>query len=212
MSTGSSPRVISKEVTDAVVALGKLVLQFSRVNRGTYQEDGHTPESDTDHTVMLGIIACSFAKRCLPHLDLGKIAQFALVHDLVEAYAGDTQTLQVMTPYIKMEKEQREHSAFLRIQNEFRMLPWAADTIREYEEKSSPEARYVKALDKAIPKITHILNRGAAYRSSGLTQAHAQEIYDVQRIDMQKYAGDFPEVMELRDYLIEEVFGVVFAK
>ena len=66
------------------LSLAKLLLQFGRTNRITYHEDGVTPESDTDHTVMLGVMACAFAARYAPHLNNGKIAQFAFIHDLVE--------------------------------------------------------------------------------------------------------------------------------
>lgn len=61
-----------------VVELGQLCLQFGRVNRVTYHEDGRRLESDTDHTVMLGILACAFAEQYAPHLDLGLVAQFTL--------------------------------------------------------------------------------------------------------------------------------------
>ena len=64
--------------SDAIVALGDLALRFSRINRITYHQDGMIPESDTDHTVMLGLICCAFAQKHLPALDLGLIAQFCL--------------------------------------------------------------------------------------------------------------------------------------
>jgi len=92
-STGTQER-ISPEPAD-VVRLGQLALAFGRVNRITRHEDGTTPESDTDHTVMLGLIACALAERWYPHLDRGLVAQYALVHDLVEVYAGDTPTLAI---------------------------------------------------------------------------------------------------------------------
>lgn len=63
--------------------LASLVLDFGKVDRITAHQDGVFPESDTDHTVMLGVIGVSLAKRLYNDLDLGLIAQFALVHDLV---------------------------------------------------------------------------------------------------------------------------------
>ena len=210
---GQSPDVeVSKSLVSLVVDLGRLALQFARTDRATCFEDGHTPESDTDHTVMLGVVACAFAAAHLPRLDLGKIAQFVFVHDLVEAYAGDTPTLRVMTADVKTEKEEREREALLRIQKEFSALPWISETIQEYESRCSPEARYVKALDKAIPKITHILNAGATLRRQGLTAEDVRAIYDSQKRDMLGYAADLPEVMDLRDELIMEVLHVAFAQ
>ncbi len=50
---------------DAVVDLGRMALAFGRIDRITFYEDGGTPESDSDHTVMLGLVACAFAARHL---------------------------------------------------------------------------------------------------------------------------------------------------
>lgn len=145
---------------DAVVRLGELVSEYAMVHRVTYLSDGVTPESDTDHTVMVGLIACAVASRFDSRLDIGLVAQFALVHDLVEAYAGDTNTFGGLSEHLSAEKEKREEAALLRIETEFSdTLPWVAETIRAYESLTTPEARFVKTLDKIMPKITRLLNK-----------------------------------------------------
>jgi putative hydrolase of HD superfamily len=101
-------------LTQGLIDAGKMVLTFARVNRVTLHEDGKTPESDTDHTVMVALCACSLAERLYPSLDIGKVAQFALIHDLVEVYAGDTNTFNI-TAKEREEKEKREHESFKRI-------------------------------------------------------------------------------------------------
>jgi putative hydrolase of HD superfamily len=146
----------------------------------TRHEDGVRPETDSDHTVMLGIIACAWADRCAPHLDKGLIAQFALVHDLVEAYSGDVMSLG-MSPETRKNKEQREHEAFLRIKDEFKSLPWITRTIEQYESLSFEEARFVKILDKVMPKLTHLLNHGAALREHGISVEKAHNDHLRQR-------------------------------
>lgn len=117
-----------------IIELGRLCLQFGRVNRATYHEDGIRPETDTDHTVMLGVITCAYAAAYDPRLDLGLVAQFALVHDLVEVYAGDTNTL---LPRLHADnaasttKEARETAALNQIRVEFdATFPWLAATIK----------------------------------------------------------------------------------
>lgn len=159
---------LTAEAVQAIIDLGKLTLAFGAVNRVTRHPDGVTPESDTDHTVMLGLVACAFAERFAPELDRGKIAQFALVHDLVEVYAGDTATGHIMTDTDHADKEEREATALARIQEEFdKELPWISETITAYEQRDTPEARFVKVVDKALPKITNILNGGITFKGSG---------------------------------------------
>jgi 5'-deoxynucleotidase YfbR-like HD superfamily hydrolase len=83
-------------LTDSLIELGRLAMAFGKIDRtACYHEDGVTKESDSDHTVMLGWIAPALAQRCFRSLDLGLVAQFALIHDAVEVYAGDTQTLRI---------------------------------------------------------------------------------------------------------------------
>ena len=156
------PVTVTQHDARKLVELGNLVLRFARVERITFHPDGRRPETDADHTVMLGLIAPAFASRFLPKLNLGRIAQLALVHDLVEVYAGDTPTLKI-TVQGKLMKKEKERVAAQRIADEFTEFPWLTNMVHEYENLLTREARYVKALDKLLPKVTHILNSGATF-------------------------------------------------
>lgn len=190
------------DLADKLVDLARLSLLFGRVNRITFHEDGVTPESDTDHTVMLGLAACALAQE-VGGLDVGAVAQYALVHDLVEAYAGDMPTLRALSAEQKAEKKAREHAAFERIMREFGLdLPWIDQTIAEYERQQVPEARFVRAVDKLMPKLTHLLNDCASLRQQGVTLAELQARYDMQEHELFTYAADFPVLLDLRKELV----------
>jgi putative hydrolases of HD superfamily len=201
------------ENAKGLVDIGKLVLSFAKVNRVTRHEDGIRPESDTDHTVMLSVCSCALAKKLYPELDLGKVAQFAIVHDLVEAYAMDTDSFGI-TAERKKEKDDREHEAFLRIEREFKdVFPWIVDTMRAYEERDSKEARFVKTLDKVMPKITHILNRAGVFKKREETIEAMKNHFDTQSVHCeQNYAFDMPEVIALLREVNEEVLRVRMQK
>ncbi|MFD1366168.1 HD domain-containing protein [Actinoplanes sichuanensis] len=198
--------ISSHQTADAMISLGGLALDFGRVNRITYHQDGLTPESDTDHTVMLGLIACALADRYFPDLNVGLIAQYALVHDFVEVYAGDTPTLRMQSSDAKAEKAAREQAALVRIHREFRgTLPWVATLISSYETRLTPEARFVKALDKLLPKITHILNGAVTIRKQGMRPEELADRYEAQIGELQTYAADFPALFDLRWVLVDRV-------
>lgn len=201
------------EITaDAIVAAGRLVLDFGQVDRGTYYPDGRTRESDTDHTVMLGLIACAIAAELYPDMNRGLIAQYAMVHDLPEVYAGDTPTLRKPTADAAEAKKRRERAAYDRIAREFgSTLPWLPDMIASYEQLGDREARFVKAVDKVIPKITHLLNRGVAVRAQGMTVAELADRYEAQVGEMAAYASDFPELLELRRVLVARLLSTLHA-
>ena len=194
--------LVSNDPTvSALLDVAELTLKFSRVPRATRHEDGIRVETDSDHTVMLTVLACAYAARYAPHLDVGKIAQFAAVHDLVEAHAGDVLSLGMSADTRRL-KELAEHEALVRIDRELADLPWIAHTIYEYEALASEEARYVKIMDKVLPKLTHLLNGGAALREHGFSfeKAHADHLR--QRAQM---ASEYPQAAALA------VFDVVIA-
>ena len=190
------------EMGEAVVRLGRVALAFGRVERITRHEDGITPESDTDHTVMLGLVACALAQEWFPQLNRGLVAQFALVHDLVEVYAGDTPTITIDAA-AAADKRRREAQARQRLEHEFTdVLPWVPTMITHYEQRGAPEARFVKAVDKLLPKITHLLNGGATLTEQGITPGELAASWAQQARALDGYAGDFPQLLTLREELV----------
>lgn len=178
----------------ALLHIARLSLAFGRVDRATFHEDGVTPESDADHTFMLGLLAVEVAD-AHPELglDLGKLAALALVHDFPEVYAGDTNTAGGLTPEQREAKRQREIEAVLRLRAELRRAdrPSAIlDLITTYEEGDCPEARFLRYLDKITPKLTHALNANAALRRDGWFVERLRERHRAQGAEL---AAAYPE-------------------
>lgn len=199
--------------TQGLVNIAKLVFQFAKVDRVTLHDDGVTLESDTDHTVMLSICACSIAQKIYPDLDIGKVAQFSVIHDLVEAYAGDTDTFNLNLKG-KEDKIKREEEAFLRIKKEFgAVYPWIANTIEEYESLESKEAKFVKLVDKVMTKLTHMANGGAHLKKHNKTKEETDFHYGKQADELeQKYGQLFPEVIVILRKLTDDIRREVYAK
>ncbi len=207
--------VHSDELRQVVRDLGVLTLRFGLVNRATFHEDGVTPESDTTHTVMLGILACALAER-IGGLSVGAVAQLALVHDLPEVYVGDTPTLRQLTNEEAIEKQHREERARGFLAREFgNVLPWVALTANFYEGRTCPEADFVWGVDKICPKITHIANGGATLKKLGMGADDLPELverYRLQRIQMDIRCGRWPTLLRLYDLLVEEELDTLRAE
>ncbi len=202
------------ENAEGLKDIGKFIFAFAKVNRVTRHEDGTTLESDTDHTVMLSVSACALAKKLYSDsLDVGLVAQFAIVHDLVEAYAMDTDSFGINEEG-KKAKDAREHEAFLRIQSEFSdVYPWIPEMIERYEALDTKEARFVKTVDKLMSKITHVINGGAYFKSKGMDADTMWNNYQMMvKTAEEKYAKEFPELLELMDELIKESRRVTYEK
>ncbi len=122
--------------------------QLKRLYRQGWLQHGVPPEhceSVAAHTFGVALLALWIAPQYYPHLDLLKIIQMALIHDLGEAFVGD------LTPadgVSAAEKHRRESQAIARL---LEGLPNAEALFalwQEYEANQSPEARLVRQLDR----------------------------------------------------------------
>lgn len=197
--------------TDALVHMADLALAFGRIDRtGPCHPDG-TPESDSDHTVMLGWVAPSLAdlindRMGFAHYDVHRIASYALVHDAVEVYAGDTCTIRVTEDDLAA-KEERESLAGLRLRNEFNArLPWFAKMVDSYESQADREARFVRAVDKVLPKMVHLVDKRIGLRQQGVTRAEFISLIARQRqMVSDNVAGGSYLILSLYDILCAKV-------
>jgi putative hydrolase of HD superfamily len=147
------------------------------------------------------------AAQHFPHLDLGLVAQFALVHDAPEVYAGDTPTLRI-GPAGRAAKAEREHQATLRLAAEFAgRLPWFPAAITSYEAQQAPEARFVRGVDKILPKIVHLLDGCIGLVDRRMTPAELAGLFAAQRADMAGYVGEFAELLALHTTLAGRVIS-----
>ena len=177
-----------------------LLLPFVSTFRTT-QVDPSTKrhENDAEHSFMLAVVACSLAPEIDKTLDIGKISQYAIAHDLVEAYAGDTPIWADADMHAT--KIDREYEALQKIQNSFgSTYPWIAETIQKYEEQDEPESRFVYALDKLVPYLVILGTDTQPY-------PHTLAVYEEKLATMRQKVESFPELLP---YL--EAFDVMYRK
>jgi putative hydrolases of HD superfamily len=102
-------------------------------------------ESVAEHTFGVLFLAMAIADAHFPELDLLKVMRLALLHDFGEIYAGDI----VPADHVDaQEKYKRERESALQVLSR---LPDGATYValwQEYEDNLSPEARFVKQLDR----------------------------------------------------------------
>lgn len=204
------PRPGYTAMENKILEIASLILDFGRVHRKTLHQDGLRSETDTDHTVMLGIIGGALASRLYKDLDLGLVTQFALVHDLVEVHAGDTDTLVGISPDVLKTKEEREIMALEKIKESFGQdFDWIHKTIDRYESLDTKEARFIKVLDKILPKLTVVLNNAESIKRRGVKRAEVKETFDLQRDKIRAWAHDMPELIELWETFVTKELDLV---
>lgn len=139
------------------------------VLRRTLLTDRSRRENSAEHSWHLAIMAMLLAEYAEPDVDVRRVMELVLVHDLVEIDAGDTFAYDADG---NMDKALRERAAADRL---FGILPPdQAVRIRElwdeFEAGETPEARYALALDRLQPLLQNVSAEGGAWRSHGVTR------------------------------------------
>ena len=192
--------------------LDTLAYQYADVQRVTLDREGNL-ETDARHAIHLMKLAVPYAQLYYPQLDAGKIATYSLTHDIVEAYANDTPSLGI-TPEQMKKKDLAEALAMKELKRDYaNEWPEFIELIETYEACEDAEARFTKAFDKLDPGFTQLYTQGSQlinyfkYSKRDFFGAIAE---GSQR--MEKYASDFPFVLEDRKELTHRVAAITYQK
>ncbi len=146
----------------------ELLKKFQEVERVVRVPGQERWENDVEHCYQLALIAWYLVDKNNLSLNKDLVIQYALTHDLVEAYAGDT--------YVYSEdenehatKKQREEDAAKRLKQEFPEFPDLHTTIGNYEKRSDKESKFVYALDKIHPVLNIYIDGGRTWKERNIT-------------------------------------------
>lgn len=135
---------------DRLAELQQLIADFAKVKRAVPLADANNAENDVEHSYGLALTCWFLQSKIAPELDLGKILQYALAHDIVEVHAGDTYPFDkaaVATKY------QREMAALSQLEKDWSDFADLTNFARNYADKTDEEARFVYAIDKLLPVL-----------------------------------------------------------
>jgi putative hydrolase of HD superfamily len=163
--------VNAQQQANRLLELQSLLIQFMEIERLVFIPDGKFKnrfENDTEHSFNLAMLAW-YLSQGYPNLDKNKIIQFALVHDLVEIYAGDVMAIG------RTEKEEElkntaEKNALVKLKNNWPDFQEMTDTIDNYERQDSPESVFVKSLDKIAPLLLQLLSEGKTWKFHNMSR------------------------------------------
>lgn len=177
------------EITGRLERQLGFVVEIDRLKgvlRETLIGDASRRENSAEHSWHLAMMAVLLAEYAPASTDLIRAVKMALIHDIVEIDAGDAFCYD---PEATAGKEDRERLAAERL---FSLLPAdQASELRElwdeYEEMSSPEARYANALDRLQPLLQNMSTEGGTWRMHGVEKVRVEA-------RMQPIARGMPDV------------------
>lgn len=158
---------------DRLAELQQMIADFAKVKRVPHLADNEDPENDVEHSFGLALTCWYLQPRIAPELDLLKILQHALAHDIVELHAGDTF---IFDDTNWATKEDRERAALKAIEHDWSDFPALAEHAKGYMEKVDEEARFVKAVDKLLPVImVELGQKDTFWKQHGITLQMEQD-------------------------------------
>jgi putative hydrolases of HD superfamily len=134
--------------------------------------DGSRRENSGEHSWHLALMALVLAPRSNEPVDLSRVVEMLLVHDLVEIDAGDTFVYDAVA---REHKEELETRAADRL---FAMVPGAdGERLRarwdEFEARATPEARFAHAVDRLAPLLLNHANHGQLWTENEISADRA---------------------------------------
>lgn len=144
------------------------------VERRTLIMDRSRQENTAEHSWHLGMAVMVLAEYGPRGMNLGHALKLAAIHDLPEIEAGDTFVYDTVAHIGKAEREQEAMNVLggylpQDLAVEVRAL-WD-----EFEEKKTPEARYVSALDRMMPLLNNYNTGGHSWRLHNISAARVLE-------------------------------------
>ena len=145
-----------QKMANLAITSAGLVDDFSGVERIPRLDNGDR-ETDVEHSFLLATLAPNLARILYPNLDRDRIRHYSLVHDMIEIEVGDVATFN-LSPDEQAEKERREQMALEKLLRE--LPPLEAEALESYERQDTPEARFVRLVDKLLPAVVDITGQG----------------------------------------------------
>ena len=125
-------------------------------------------ENSAEHSWQLALLAISLERFAGSPVEMNRVVQMLLVHDIGEIDTGDTI---FFAEGGWEERKAAEHNAAKRI---FSLLPEdkAADFLalwQEFERAETVEALFAHAVDRAMPVLLNLANEGQSWRENGIS-------------------------------------------
>ena len=145
----------------------ELTHRFQQIRRKALATGEDREENDSEHSFQLAMVAWYIIEKDGLPLNKDLVLKYALVHDFVEIYAGDTFAHEA-DPTVLASKHERERLAAERLRVELPDFPELHTLIASYEARSDEESKFVYALDKVLPPANIYLDGGKSWRVYGV--------------------------------------------
>lgn len=140
--------------------------RLKEVQRQSYTLAGRH-ENSAEHSWHLAVAAMLLSEHAKEPVNLLRVLEMLLIHDVVEIEAGDTY---VYDEDARKKQEEKEKQAAEKL---FAQLPedqsrhwW--ELWQEFSAGTSPEARFARSLDRLLPVLLNVATGGRSWQEHGV--------------------------------------------
>lgn len=174
--------------------------QMKQICRQNLIADGSRRENDAEHSWHMAMTALVLSEYAAWPINLSRVLQMCLVHDLIEVYAGDTFCYDKAA---NEEKEQRERAAADRL---FAILPAGQGTAlralwEEFDRMDTPDSAFAAAADRIQP---FLLNCSTGGHTWTLGQINSAMVYRRLEPIRQAMPAVWPKIREMVEHCIAD--------
>ncbi len=160
------PELAFGELTEVVAFLMEID-KLKSIQRRTKVLGTQRQENTAEHSWHFAVGVMALAPYADDEIDINRVIQMALVHDIVEIDAGDVLVYDLAA---RVAVQDQEHAAATRL---FGLLP---DPQREhfhqlwleYEAGETANARFALMIDRLMPVLMNLHNRGQSWVENGI--------------------------------------------
>jgi putative hydrolases of HD superfamily len=139
--------------------------RLKNIARKTRNVSNERHENDAEHSWHACLMAMTLEGYANTPVDLSRVLQMLVVHDLGEIYSGDVMVYMKNDAHrsAEMESARRLLSVLTAGQQQkFRAL------LQEFESRETPDAKYANAIDRTEPILQNIARDGEAWKKNGI--------------------------------------------
>ena len=174
--------------------------QLKGIIRKNGLNDGSRPENTAEHSWHAALSALLLSQYSDQPIEINRVIQMLLIHDLVEIEAGDAFV------YDKDEVSGQEEAEAKALDLVFGKLPdGQAEVLKtlwnEFEARETPEAKFAKAIDRFLPLYSNFINKGYSWQPYNVTKSQVREVASIIQGGSEQL---WAVVEEMLDYAVDE--------
>jgi putative hydrolase of HD superfamily len=137
--------------------------RLKNIFRQTRLFDNSRHENDAEHAWHLAVMALTLGEYADEKINVNRVVRMVLVHDIVEADAGDTFLYDEKANTAKAETERRAAERIFGLLPADQMVEFKS-LWEEFEARETADARFAAALDRLEPLMQNALTAGHAWK------------------------------------------------